>query len=142
MVKRMAIILAVLIMLGSLTAQNAKAGPPWPAIVFRYPEDGWCSMPWLNSNLDFVYIFGTGQTVWDQHNGSWKTVCHFFIDFRDPSKASMEQVCGVFPDLCKGNPATLHWTNFDCNNVDLVTYDSMYVVNPSGQATATCQFRP
>jgi len=142
MFKRLIILLAVLIMLGSFTTQNVKAGPPWPVIQFRYPEDGWCTMPWLDStNLDYIWLFGTGQTVWNEHNGTAKTVCHFYIDFSDPAIASMEQVCGVFPELCRGKPATLHWTDFDCYFGDWVTYDSMYVVNPSGHATTTCKFK-
>jgi hypothetical protein len=135
--------IALVILLSLVTPVTAK-GPQWPAFVV-VPKDGWvCFMPWANSEMGYMFVYGTYQMVYHPESGSWKGSCHIQINFDDPTIASVAELCQAGPDVgqCNGN-GTFTWRNWGCWADDgLYTEDSLYVVNPSGQANSECWFHP
>ena len=145
MLKRSLFLLVCLALLLGATSSSALAGPPWPAEVVT-PTDGWCVMPWLawvNGEATFIDVYGTYSYAYQPKSGMWNASCHLFIDFNDPSMLSIDEVCAMFPDTLSCSHATLQWNGWECTGpYGLITYDSHYVVNPSGHSTSMCHSHP
>jgi hypothetical protein len=146
MLKRSLFVLVCLALMLGATSSSVLAGPPWPAQV-EVPKVGdWCQFPWViwvNDEPVVTYMLGNFHWEYQPYNGVYNGICKIYIDFNDPSIASIEEVCALFPDLLDCSQATVIYRNFECT-VGLLesTFDTNYVVNPSGNATGKCRFNP
>jgi hypothetical protein len=102
-------------------------------------------MPWValvDGIPTVIDVYGTFQAEYQPKTGMWNASCHLFIDFDDPSMLTIDEVCAMFPDLLNCSHGTLIYRNFECTGFGLFTYDTSYVVNPSGHGTGKCRFNP
>jgi hypothetical protein len=136
MFKRMMIILAVVCLCSVAFIRDAKAGPPWPAAV--YWEDDICVTSWMDKGGNFIEIYGDGIYKVHEFNNSVTLSCHDKVNFDEV--ATIEEVCALFPGVCDEHGAADN-SGFPCwIYYDYVTYDSHFVMNPSGNWTLTCHF--
>jgi len=142
---RMIILMLVAMLALGLTASVAASGPPWPAEVYT-PKEGICWVPWVaweEGEQNIVWLVGTGSYVYEPRTGVWNTTCSTSIDFDDPSMATIQEVCAAFSELASCSPSTFKVIDIlACENEYNITTDSLYVVNPSGQAKLVCHFNP
>jgi hypothetical protein len=140
MLKRLLIVLLVTIFLGAMFSSDALAGPPWPAEVIHVRDGEMCNFPWVNSNYEIITLIGDrGTWVAQYHNGHIQWNCHTNIDFTNPELLSLDEVCALAPDFCKGN-GSFQWPGIDCYADTYLTNDSVFVVTPSGNVTVSCHF--
>ena len=127
-----------------LTAQSAKAGPPWPAVVII--TDNIAITDWLADDLTTqTWIMGETKTVYQPHNGNWTVTAQGRMDYDLWEYASLEQLCA--PDspyafLCNSDgtimvPHGMFWCMSPFGDW---TTNAMIVANRSGQWHLTCQF--
>ena len=114
-----------------------------PAAMVYLGEDN-CRVSWFGSDGTVIDVFGDSITVQSDHAGRATVMCRFSIDFDDPSIAPPELVCGVLPELCRGNGnGALVEAREDVrcfSGTGLETEDVMGVVTPSGQRMMVCHF--
>jgi len=145
MFKKFLFVLICLAFIVGATSSAALAGPPWPPEVVTPPngKEG-CVMPWIawvDGFPTIIVVNGTISWVYQPKTGVWNLSCHLFIDFDDPSMATIAEVCAIDPGLCVHGP--FNWSGFECyGGYDLYTTDTSYVVNPSGHALGVCHFNP
>ncbi len=136
MSKRIVILLAVVCFCSVAFMRDAKAGPPWPAVVYK--EDSICETGWMDKDLNWITIYGNG--IWKIHefNNSVTLSCHNQLNFDEV--ATIAQVCAANPGICDAKDAA-DISGFECYIYDdYVTYDDHFVINPSGNWTLTCHF--
>ena len=142
MSKRLLIIVLVLFILGALFSSDALAGPPWPAQV--YFEEDICMSTWLDSNLNFITIYGDGIWVVQEKNHQATLSCHTTLDFNamaTPTQACEYLITLGYPDFCNGPTFRIH--GIDCAIYgDTITTNSQYMVTPSGEMTLECHYKP
>lgn len=142
--KLMFVLVCLALMLGA-TSSAALAGPPWPAEVL-IPTDNECISPWVawvNGEATIISVNGSWRWSYQPHTGVWNATCHHFIDFNDPSMATIDEVCSLAPDLFDCSQGVLIWRGLGCEAYyGLYTTDTQMVVNPSGNYTVACHFNP
>jgi len=147
MLKRSIFVLVCLALLLGATSNSALAGPPWPAEVV-IPTDDWCWSPWVawdaEGNAQMITLTdGSWRSTYQPLTGVWNVTCRFFIDFNDPSMASIDEVCAMVPDLLDCNHGVLIWRGIGCSYSEtMYTEDTQMVVNPSGYYKVSCHFNP
>jgi hypothetical protein len=141
MSKRLLVILLVQIILGALFSSSVLAGPPWPAEVIHVKEGVFCDFPWVNSNYEVITLSG-GPGIWvaQYHSGQLQWNCHTSIDFNDPTLLSLDELCAMAPDFCRGNGSFM-WKDIPCyGDGDLLANDSQMIVTPNGNVNIGCRF--
>jgi hypothetical protein len=154
MFKKIIVIVAVLLIAGSIFSTDAFAGPPWPAEVFQIREGEFCWFTWLNDNFEVVNPTGTGMWTVQYLNGQLQWNCHTVLDFSSPDIASTAEVCAAVEalglDLCNGDgsfrweqtyeplPNICGWA--DAQGNEYFSDASHTVVSPSGQVNISCHF--
>jgi hypothetical protein len=129
------------------TRSTVLAGPPWPAEVI-IPTDDFCYSPWVawdaNGDPQIITLTdGSWQSSYQPHTGVWNAHCRFFIDFNDPTMATIDEMCAMAPDIFDCSQGVLIWRGLGCSASDtLYTEDTQMVVNPSGYYTVSCHFNP
>ena len=142
MKKRLLIIVLIPIILGGLFSSDVRAGPPWPAQIY-FGEDT-CISTWLDANNNFIEVYSDGIWVVQEKNQQATAACHIKLDFN--TMATPTQACEYlmtlgYPDLCNGPTFRVH--GIDCRIYgDTITYNSQYLVTPSGELTLECHYNP
>jgi hypothetical protein len=141
--KKVYSLIVCLVLVFVVVATAAADGPPWPASVFIHTELGQCYVNWLTPEFEYIVVFGQGVSVYQEKTGNWSGHCNAHVDFEDPSYASLSEVCEnpFYSQLCKGKGAAI-LRGGECNLLELglKTYDSTYLVQPSGNIELHCVF--
>ncbi len=140
-------ILVLLVILGlviGLTAQSAKAGPPWPASVTR--EQNVMITDWLADDLvTTTWIYSDLLEVYNPHSGIMTITSNGRIDYSSPDFASLDQICGPespYAFLCNGGTLKVPRGMFTCiNRFGDVTLDAQAIATSSGQFSLVCHFK-
>lgn len=147
MIKRVVMLLVVIIICLGLGARDVKAGPPWPAMVFK--EDDQCGYGWANTELEEIFLIGDWHLIQQDKNGNVNLTCKGTVDFDDPEILSIDEVCELFPEWnfgCRGN-GSFQWSGYwQCVYIDPqggwhFSYEFTQVVTPSGHWQIACHFR-
>jgi hypothetical protein len=139
MFKRLLIIALFAVIMGLLFSSDVIAGPPWPAEVIQIRDGTMCYFPWVSSGYELISLEAPGMWVAQYHSGHIQWNCHTNIDFTDPNLLSLDDVCAIAPDMCRGNGVFL-WQGIDCYSDSYFTNQSSMVVTPSGNANVGCRF--